>query len=284
MTSTRRLPYIGLQGGGVPAGGTLHAGHAYWESTITPVSAAPQLYPAPPEPSLYVTPTPRDLPSIVRKPYKLLRGAGPKIGGPLDDGFSKVAVVGTPGLGEFYSQLNQDTPMQRLDIQKTFEGYREPQGRFGSSQSGDYMNTGTSTRMTPESQIGNQMQDQSETGLVDELFGFELTNAQPMDMDKFKQSESGEIVGQFKTEQPNDSPQSSANIRVITAPVYKQKPSSSNPDFVMMDASFNGIEPTVKAELNASMKVGRFRPTYLKSNPPTMYKVGKARSETSEEL
>jgi hypothetical protein len=243
MQSTRRLPYIGLQGGGVPAGGTLHAGHAYWESTITPVAAAPQLYPAPPEPSLYVTPTPRDLPAIVARPYKLLKGGNRKIGGPLDDGFTRVAVVGEPGPAELYA----DEAMGREDItkniEKTFQNYRQPEG----------YRTESSVRERPISvDSPSTIPSHGSYGLVRGGFGIDLNN-DPMEID-LRETRGGEM---YTTQEPND-PSSNTMVQVKpqTAPVTKQKPyrhPKLEPVLNSADILYN-IEPeTLNQQLNASI-------------------------------
>ena len=170
MQSTRRVPYIGLQGGGVPAGGTMHAGHAYWQSTITPVSAAPQRYPAPPQPSLYVTPFPRDLPSIVAKPYKVLKGGGIKDGVKLEDGFAPVAVVGAPSLAELYADEN----MGRTDLETTQAASRRAMFRMQQdSESGGYQFMNADTSMGTES---NQASDQ-QPGLTRQTGALDINSA-----------------------------------------------------------------------------------------------------------
>lgn len=96
MISTKRLKPTFIQtGGGVPDGGTEHAGHAYWKSTITPYQAA-AVNPAPPEPSLYARPVVLNLPSIVTKPYGVLRAKKPNVASLLKDLLKKQSVVGGP--------------------------------------------------------------------------------------------------------------------------------------------------------------------------------------------
>jgi len=71
MLKTQKIPYG--QGGGVPAGGTKHSGHAYWESFVTPFQAASS-YPAPPPASsLYAKPKAYKLPSVVTKLYTTVK-------------------------------------------------------------------------------------------------------------------------------------------------------------------------------------------------------------------
>lgn len=71
MLKTQKIPYG--QGGGVPAGGTKHSGHAYWESFVTPFQAASS-YPAPPPASsLYTQPKAYKLPSVVTKLYTTVK-------------------------------------------------------------------------------------------------------------------------------------------------------------------------------------------------------------------
>lgn len=96
MISTRRIkPPFQLSGGGVPDGGTEHAGHAYWKSTITPFQAA-AVNPAPPEPSLYARPVVLNLPSIVTRQYGVLRGKKPDLHSLLQDLLKPKTVVGGP--------------------------------------------------------------------------------------------------------------------------------------------------------------------------------------------
>lgn len=74
MQSTKRLKPSFQYGGGVPQGGTEHAGHAYWEATITPFQASSSYPSPPPQPSLYARPVVINLPSIVTRPYGPQRG------------------------------------------------------------------------------------------------------------------------------------------------------------------------------------------------------------------
>ena len=195
MQSTRRVPYIGLQGGGVPAGGTLHAGNAYWQSTITPVTAAPQRYPAPPLPSLYITPIPRDLPSIVARPYKLLKGFNAR-GTQLEDGFSPVAVVGTPGLGELYA----DEDMGRTDLERI-------QGRriFGMPLPYPRGPSTGSVRHNPvrsDASMSNQQQaDDQQMGLTTGMNQLNL---------KFYETPAGNLENQSETQKSDAKPASVA--------------------------------------------------------------------------
>jgi len=258
---TARRPYIGLSGGGVPAGGTLHAGHAYWQSTITPFSAAPQRYPALPEPSLYVTPTPRDLPDIVTRPYKLLKTVG-KQGQILDEGFTRTAVVGTE-IGDVINNLHQDVYMEPA---KDFENYRgapDPSSRTSSAGAGSVKSAQTSL-----SDIGRAM-SVNEPGLVASgALGWLDLNDDPMEEDAAGSMRS-------RNSRPNDVEMTVALRRPpAKAPTAPQRP-TKKPDMLAIlnssDMVFN-IDPTpIQDQLSDAMSVGKKSSTSSSSNNYTQY-------------
>jgi hypothetical protein len=237
MHSTSRRPYIGLSGGGVPAGGTLHAGHAYWQSTITPFSAAPQRYPALPEPSLYVTPTPRDLPDIVTRPYKLLRTVG-KQGQILDEGFTRVAVVGTDNMADIINNLNQDVFMRPATI------LSEPPQSSKTSERQESISSG----QTSFSQIGRGMDIVGrEPGLVASgVLGQLDLNNDPMEEDaagsmRSRQSRQKDVEMRLPTPPPP-----------ATAPTAPQRPTrqaARSPILNSSDQVFNIDPNSVKDNL-----------------------------------
>lgn len=244
---TQRLPQYEAIGGGVPVGGTLHAGNAYWKSTITPSTAAPERYPALPSPSLYVSPLPRNLPSIVLKPFKLARGMK-KIGGALDDGFSRVAVVGEEG--EAVQLMNQDVNMFRRDVQQTFEGYRQPSEAYTPTPS----SPGT-TRTTSSAQ-GSAMDTQSTSirgvnivggGLVDLDIGFD-----PMEEDQ-----GGSLTVRRDIPTPSQQPEASTS-RVNQTESYPQAFTKNPKPLAILNSSdglFNITPTTVNDDLRAAMSM-----------------------------
>lgn len=245
---TQRLPHYEAIGGGVPVGGTLHAGNAYWKSTITPSAAAPERYPALPTPSLYVTPHPRNLPSIVLKPFRLARGMK-KIGGVLDDGFSRVAVVGEEG--EAVQLMNQDVNMFRRDIQQTFEGFRQPYASTASSPG-----TAPSTSRVTSSDKGSGMdtegssiKDVNETGggLLELDIGYD-----PMEEDQ-----AGALVLRRRNVTPSPAPEPSTP-RVNQTTTHPQKSTKKGKQLAQLNTSdrvFNITPTTINDDLRAAMSM-----------------------------
>jgi len=245
---TQRLPHYEAIGGGVPVGGTLHAGNAYWKSTITPSTAAPERYPALPSPSLYVTPHPRDLPSIVLKPFRLARGMK-KIGGVLDDGFSRVAVVGEEG--EAVQLMNQDVNMFRRDVQQTFEGFRQPSEVYASAASspGTTMTTASSGRGSAMDTRSSSIKDVNVVGggLVDLDIGFD-----PMEEDQ------GGALG-VRRDTPAPPPQPGVSTsrvnQTTTHPQKSMRKSKKLPVLNSSDNVFNITPTTVNDDLRAAMSM-----------------------------
>jgi hypothetical protein len=93
MQSSRLQPKF-QYGGGVPQGGTEHAGHAYWESTTTPFVASSSYPSPPPQPSLYAKPIILNLPSVVTKPYGVLKPQKESLKGMLKNLLQQQSIVG----------------------------------------------------------------------------------------------------------------------------------------------------------------------------------------------
>jgi hypothetical protein len=130
---TVRKPLVPPLGGGIPFGGTKHAGHADWMEVMNPKAAAPEKPFTMPQPSEYATPTPREAPSIVTKKFKLLRGMGRAIGGPLDDGYSRIPVVGEEGAA--VQLMNSDINMKLPGLNPFTGYYRQARPQFKSETS-----------------------------------------------------------------------------------------------------------------------------------------------------
>ena len=244
-----RQPLVPPLGGGIPFGGTRHAGHAEWMEVMNPRAAAPEKFTMP-QPSLYATPTPRELPSIVAKPFKLLRGMGRKIGGALDDGYSRVAPVG-----------EESAAMQLMNADTNMSIYKPPPVFYSGFREAPIGSEATSIRAKTEStqsKSGGMDQDM-ESPVKETMAGLEQLDFGLETMEKLHEDVGGNLSSPGLVEQSMEIITSPPPATTETFDQEMAKSSQSSPRMNASENTFNVNPLTTHDELQDSLKINTRR-------------------------